>query len=274
MGRLILAKLWLMIHHPLQYSPDGSSALSQDMRDRLFVTSVQVIEFANLLETNENTKKWSWLFRTYMQWHAVAFVLSELCRRPPGRAYDRAWRAVESVYDYRLMTRSKNQRGMLWRPMRQLMVRAKSVQARYEHPGGQDSACNSVGARQAYFGGSAEPDETGRVLFPRGSSIAGHLATFGLSNADLDLSRMDAVPTGIPSTSGMPQQQQQLEFTAPPSNFKCEEVEQWANREQEVEAMGGIQADQFHWGGWNLGTVELGDFPMANQGMGGTQQWF
>jgi hypothetical protein len=127
-ARLIMAKMWLVVHHPLQRQDRGAS-LPQDTRDRLFLTSIEVIEFSRLLETHESTEKWGWLFRTYMQWHAVAFVLSELCIRPRSPAVERAWRAVESVYDGWDSSSGSGKRGMLWRPMRKLMTKARSVRA-------------------------------------------------------------------------------------------------------------------------------------------------
>lgn len=123
-ARLILAKMWLTIHHP---ASEGL-LLAPDTRDRVFTTSVEVIEFSHLLEKNENTSKWGWLFRSYMQWQSVAFVLSEICTRPPGPAADRAWRAVESVYDGK-MDHLKSRKGMLWKPLRHLMAKAKARRA-------------------------------------------------------------------------------------------------------------------------------------------------
>lgn len=139
-ARLILAKMWLMVHHPRAYSvTDGGSPLPPEIRDRVFITSIEVIEFSHLLEKNENTAKWGWLFRTYMQWQSVAFALSEICTRPPGPDVDRAWRAIESVYDERMMN-SKYQKGMLWKPLRHLMARAKARRAAQEAQGSQLSS--------------------------------------------------------------------------------------------------------------------------------------
>jgi hypothetical protein len=129
-ARLILAKMWLMVHHPRSFSltSEGSN-LSSEIRDRVFITSVEVIEFSHLLEKNQNTAKWGWLFRTYMQWQSVAFALSEICTRPPGPDVDRAWRAVESVYDEKIMKNHKFRKGMLWKPLRHLMARARARRA-------------------------------------------------------------------------------------------------------------------------------------------------
>jgi hypothetical protein len=121
-ARLILAKLWLTVYQPLTKC-DYVASLSQQTRDQLFLASIEVIEFAHLLETNENTVKWSWLFRTYIQWHAVAFVLLEICLRPIFPDVDRAWMAVNSVYSgWELQVTQK--KGMLWKPLSRLMKRA------------------------------------------------------------------------------------------------------------------------------------------------------
>lgn len=64
-GRLILAKMWLKLHHPRLAQADMKH--DPELRDRVFTTSTEVIEFGHLLESNENTAKWGWLFRTYMQ---------------------------------------------------------------------------------------------------------------------------------------------------------------------------------------------------------------
>jgi hypothetical protein len=126
-ARLIISKLWLMVHHPMSRQGHGAH-LTQDTRTRLFMTSIEVIEFSRLLETHENTSKWGWLFRTYMQWHAVAFVLSELCVRPPCPGVDRAWCAVNSVYEgWELKAGEK--KGMLWKPMGKLMQKAEQFRA-------------------------------------------------------------------------------------------------------------------------------------------------
>ena len=126
-GRLVLAKLWLMAYHLLQYSrSDSRGIFTKDVRDRLFQTSVELIEYGSLLDSHEGVAKWEWLFRTYKQWHAMAFVLSELCHNPLRLDHERAWSSVESYYDKRAVDCPRNQKGMLWRPLQQLMARARA----------------------------------------------------------------------------------------------------------------------------------------------------
>ena len=125
-ARLIMAKMWLVVHHPLQRS-DAGAGLPQETKDRLFITSVEVIEFSRLLETEKATLRWGWLFRTYVQWHALAFVLSQLCFRTEGPDVEKAWCVIEGVFDEWGGALSSNQRGMMWKPLRKLMARARQA---------------------------------------------------------------------------------------------------------------------------------------------------
>lgn len=128
-ARLILAKMWLVVHHPFSRS-DAGEGLPQETKDRLFRTSLEVIEFSRLLETEKTTLKWGWLFRTYVQWHAIAFVISQLCIRTIGPEVDKAWMVIEGVFDDWGGTVTSNQRGMLWKPLRKLMVKARAERSK------------------------------------------------------------------------------------------------------------------------------------------------
>ncbi|KAF2638808.1 hypothetical protein P280DRAFT_470847 [Massarina eburnea CBS 473.64] len=134
-SRLIMSKMWLIVYHPHQRK-DGGASLPQETKDKLFVTSLENIEYSILIETEARTMQWGWLFRTYVQWHAIAFLLSELCVRTKGEAVERAWRALDatagrwwfplgdtSVY-------AKGQAGCLWRPLRKLMAKARAARGR------------------------------------------------------------------------------------------------------------------------------------------------
>ena len=128
-ARLILAKMWLVVHHPLQRSDSGGSP-SEETKDRLFTTSVEVIEFSQLLETERATSRWGWLFRTYVQWHAIAFVLSQLCLRTEGPTVEKAWMAIDSTFETWAGQMTNNQRGMMWKPLRKLLSRARSARSK------------------------------------------------------------------------------------------------------------------------------------------------
>jgi hypothetical protein len=99
----------------------------------LFVTSLENIEYSILIETEARTMKWGWLFRTYVQWHAIAFLLSELCTRTKGEAVERAWRALEATAGrwwfplHDTSPYSKGRQGFLWLPLRKLLAKAKAA---------------------------------------------------------------------------------------------------------------------------------------------------
>ena len=126
--RLIMAKMWLVVHHPL-LREDRGAGLPQETLDRLFLTSVEVIEFSRLLETEKATRKWGWLFATYQQWHAMAYVLSQLTVRTKGHEVERAWPIVEAVFKEWHGGDHTTKKGMLWKPLRKMMIRARAARA-------------------------------------------------------------------------------------------------------------------------------------------------
>ncbi|KAF1831379.1 hypothetical protein BDW02DRAFT_505413 [Decorospora gaudefroyi] len=134
-SRLIMSKMWLVVYHPHQRK-DGGATLPQETKDKLFITSLENIEYSILLETEARTMKWGWLFRTYVQWHAIAFLLSELCIRTKGEAVERAWRALEATagrWWFPLGDAAplpQRQQGCLWKPLRKLLAKAKAARER------------------------------------------------------------------------------------------------------------------------------------------------
>jgi len=124
---LMMSKMWLMVYHPFQRQ-NGGATLPDDIKDKLFITSLENIEYSILLETEARTMKWGWLFRTYMQWHALAFILSELCHRTRGELVERAWVAVDKSRDGRWgELRSDGRSGHLWKPLMRLVAKAKAA---------------------------------------------------------------------------------------------------------------------------------------------------
>ena len=116
-----------MIYHPFQRQ-DGGATLLQEVKNKLFTTSLENLEYSLLLETEEKTKRWSWLFRTYVQWHAIAFLLSELRFRTKGDLVARAWRAIELMLNRICSNNSSAKlKGHLWRPLKKLMSIAKEA---------------------------------------------------------------------------------------------------------------------------------------------------
>ncbi|OBT65017.1 hypothetical protein VE03_05273 [Pseudogymnoascus sp. 23342-1-I1] len=124
-SRLVLAKMSIMIFFR---GPDSPDNLPQHIRDRLFIASIEINEYSRLLETGAATKKWGWLFHTYVHWHALVYILREICNRPRCPVTDRAWRAVDSSFsswDDAVKHSRSSKNGMLWVPLRKLMAKAR-----------------------------------------------------------------------------------------------------------------------------------------------------
>lgn len=139
-ARLIMAKMWLMSQHlsrGISMSQWHSGPQSSDVRERFYVTSVEVVEYSHLLITDENTAKWGWLFRTYMQWRLVAFILAELWVRPPRPDYERGWSAVKMVWHQEVY--NGVEKGLLSQRLKQLFERTKSLREKHVHES-QDAA--------------------------------------------------------------------------------------------------------------------------------------
>lgn len=98
--RLALARSWV-IAHPSYGQMEDSTACnvlsSGESQCQLFNTAIEVVDFAYLLETDPRTRRWSWLFERYSQWHSIIFVLTELCVRKQSAETDRAWAAIDKA---------------------------------------------------------------------------------------------------------------------------------------------------------------------------------
>ncbi|KAL4735590.1 fungal-specific transcription factor domain-containing protein [Aspergillus similis] len=109
--RLALARSWLIAHVPETPTgmtdaeqqqlviPSSDTQIADQTREELFITAIEVVEFAHLLEADPRTAQWSWLFECYPQWHSVVYLLTELCVRPQMKTSlaNRAWAAAREA---------------------------------------------------------------------------------------------------------------------------------------------------------------------------------
>ncbi|RYP82896.1 hypothetical protein DL769_001505 [Monosporascus sp. CRB-8-3] len=126
-ARLIMAKLSLIIYQPAVLEGDGPE-LSQKIRDRLFLSCVEVVEYTKILDAEQRCRQWRWLFQTYSQWHAVAYLLLEICRRPWTSSVERGWMALKTAFSEPdpVLERAKSiEHSAVWIPLRKLMLKAE-----------------------------------------------------------------------------------------------------------------------------------------------------
>ncbi|KAJ5341745.1 hypothetical protein N7541_010869 [Penicillium brevicompactum] len=160
-ARVALARLWLVSHFSLMTADGFQPDLWPEKCDVLILTAIEVLEFVYLLETHENTAQWSWLFQGYVQWQSFAFVLSELCVRPISTLADRAWMAVNRVYD-RWNGPMSHGPGLMMRSLERLRARAATARER-ELTQSQMAAPIQQSLDDTYFGETRMPNQTAKL---------------------------------------------------------------------------------------------------------------
>lgn len=125
--RLIMAKIRLMMYQPLLSNSVPEQVLSQEMQDRVFLAAVDLVEYTKVLNSDAKCRQWRWLFQTYTQWHAVAFVLVQVIRKPWSASIERGWQALSATFIDPGPTENTMValHAAVWMPMRKLMIKAR-----------------------------------------------------------------------------------------------------------------------------------------------------
>jgi hypothetical protein len=120
-ARLIMSKMSLVIYQPLM--PSTGNELASDVRDRLFMSSIEVVEYNRVLNAEPKIRRWRWLFQTYNQWHAVAYLLLEVCRRSWSASVERGWVALNATFQSE--ENLDFAKPAIWVLLRKLMIQAR-----------------------------------------------------------------------------------------------------------------------------------------------------
>ncbi|KAE8151146.1 fungal-specific transcription factor domain-containing protein [Aspergillus avenaceus] len=113
-ARLQLSKEWLAAH--FQALASDTQELDARSNDSIFYTAVEILKFAFLLQSNKAMAQWSWLCKSYKQWHVIAFILSQLCTRPINPETDHAWEVATAMY--KLLTYTPPTDTILEKPLK------------------------------------------------------------------------------------------------------------------------------------------------------------
>ncbi len=123
----LILELWLLIQYPLQ---SRKSAPQDYPRGQSLRTVVAYLTIGELIEENESAAGFTWFFNTYVPWHALAVALAELCTETQGPLADRAWAVIDKGYRKWSERVADTKQGMLWRPVKRLMKRARAARLR------------------------------------------------------------------------------------------------------------------------------------------------
>jgi hypothetical protein len=124
-GRLLILKMWLSLRYPLR--AQDQPVYTNTTPDQTLHTAVLILEIMNLYENNPKSLDFKWVGRTWVQWHPLAVVLAELCVQTEGPLVDRAWAAVESVWNTYGERVADTTGGMLWKPLKRLLKKAQAA---------------------------------------------------------------------------------------------------------------------------------------------------
>lgn len=127
---IITAVMWLLLYRPMKRRPDGIPS-SQLAHPGILRLSVDVVERIHQLQTDPAASQFRWLSQTYVQWHALAVTIAELCVETEGPMVEKAWAVVEPAFQQMAQHVADSDRGMLWRPIKKLMGRARGVRQKY-----------------------------------------------------------------------------------------------------------------------------------------------
>ncbi|KAM0248593.1 hypothetical protein ACHAP5_003319 [Fusarium lateritium] len=124
-SRIMMAKIGLIIYQPVLFPGTGPEA-SKEVRSRLWQSCIEIVEYTHILNIEPSCRQWRWLFKSYRQWQAIAYMLLELSRRPWGVTSERAWEAAQILeYDHPIDGTNSADHTAAWMPIKRLFTKAK-----------------------------------------------------------------------------------------------------------------------------------------------------
>ena len=121
--RVALGRLTILAFLPVLYSTP-SVTFSAEMRTKLLVAAIDVVEHNHALNSDASCQPWRWVYQTQQHWHAVVYLLIEICRRPWSSTIERAWVALQSPWLVPARASFDKNFSVLV-PLRRLMARAR-----------------------------------------------------------------------------------------------------------------------------------------------------
>ncbi|KAK8121209.1 bikaverin cluster-transcription factor [Apiospora kogelbergensis] len=171
-GRMVAKRLWFMAHWPSRErdtghhqppqsvtTPPSTANGSAATRDQLFAAAADLLGAAADILANPALSPWLWHAQTYSHWHALAFVLHELRRRPPGPdpESERAWRYARAVYEGWLA--GSADANNLRRPMKRLFEKVRRERGGDGAEGRGSDAAAGAGALSSADGSCNDGEE-------------------------------------------------------------------------------------------------------------------
>lgn len=123
-ARVIMDKMCLVMYQSMLF-PGSEHELSDEIRQRIYVVAIEIIEYNHKLNMDPQCKQYRWLFKTYTNWHAIAYTLIETCRRPWMALVERGWEAVNSYDTDSVEYARRADHAAVFLPLRKLFMRVR-----------------------------------------------------------------------------------------------------------------------------------------------------
>ena len=129
-NEIMFSCLWLWTYRPLQRHPNWPSSVKVPPPGILYY-AVVVMEKNAMIYSEANVGPYKWISTIWVQWHALAVMLAELCVQTEGPMVERAWAVADSSFQMISHHVADSEKGRLWRPIRKLMNQASSVRRQH-----------------------------------------------------------------------------------------------------------------------------------------------
>ncbi|KAJ9666939.1 hypothetical protein H2201_003073 [Coniosporium apollinis] len=124
-AQIVCRDIFLHVQYPLQlrqYLPR-----SRATKESILTAAVESLELSDAVENHPVGHIWGWFAAMYVQWHALAVALAELCVQTSGPLVDRGWVIVDTLFEKYSERVADSKKGLLWRPIKKLYAKAKSA---------------------------------------------------------------------------------------------------------------------------------------------------
>ena len=127
---VMFATMWLWVYRPLQMRRYSQKLVTQS-RTWILDISLDVLEKAVQIPIDPCSRPFRWISTIWVQWHALAVLVAELCVQNEGPSVERAWNVLDSVFEETARHVADSDKGRLWRPIKKLMKKAQAFRKKY-----------------------------------------------------------------------------------------------------------------------------------------------
>jgi hypothetical protein len=148
-GHYCISKLWLTLYYPLRYRTCVRTPSCGIQGLQKAITFLNVHE---MIEKHPASANFTWVFKTYVPWHALAIVLAELCNQPTGSLADRAWDIIDSRFEDWNSRVADVKEAMVWGSIKKLIKRARAARHLNQDSLSTGQALNNLNLDPAFHG--------------------------------------------------------------------------------------------------------------------------